>query len=112
LIPRLRDHHDEPWRLAALEINLRVVGTTHPFLALRFLTGGEMDPESGHFISIGGRPKFYRRPTTCARALRSLVPETSSTSPPCTAAYSHRTESGVLFHMIGRCPSTASSASR
>ena len=38
-----RHHHDEPWQVVALEINLRVVGTTHPFLALTFLTGGELD---------------------------------------------------------------------
>ena len=32
------------WKLAALEINLRMGGTTHPYLALQFLTGGQLDP--------------------------------------------------------------------
>ena len=51
---------DEPWRLTALEINLRVLGTTHPFLALRFLTGGELDAVTGQFLSLSQRAKCYR----------------------------------------------------
>jgi hypothetical protein len=54
-----RDSVDEAWKLTALEINLRVLGTTHPFLALQFLTGGTLDPDSGQFVSLSGRPKYY-----------------------------------------------------
>ena len=46
--------------LFAIETNLRIGGTTHPFLALRFLTGGRLDPETGLFHSRSGLPKFYR----------------------------------------------------
>ena len=55
-----RNAPHEEWRITALEINLRVVGTTHPFLALRFLTGGELDPATGQFFSLSGRAKHYR----------------------------------------------------
>jgi hypothetical protein len=98
-----RDHHDEPWRLSALEINLRVVGTTHPFLALKFLTGGNMDPGSGHFVSIGGRRKFYQATDNLrSERYRTLVPEDLIDIATLHGLhYSHRTESGVLFHMIG-----------
>ena len=39
-----KDAPEDWWKLTALEINLRVLGTTHPFLALQFLTGGALDP--------------------------------------------------------------------
>jgi hypothetical protein len=98
-----RDGPDDPWRLSALEINLRLLGTTHPFLALSFLTGGQLDVETGQFMSLGGRPKFYRATDNLRSDLyRSLVPEdlldivTDN-----RLHYSHRTECGVLFHLIG-----------
>ena len=55
----------QPWSLHALEINLRVLGTTHPFLALQFLTGGRLDPDSGLFLSLSGRAEVlhgHRQP--------------------------------------------------
>jgi hypothetical protein len=98
-----RQNHDDPWNLAALEINLRLVGTTHPFLALSFLTGGQLDTATGQFMSLGGRPKFYRATDNLhSDRYRTLVPEdlldivTEN-----RLHYSHRTESGVLFHLIG-----------
>jgi hypothetical protein len=98
-----RQHHGDPWNLAALEINLRLVGTTHPFLALSFLTGGQLDTQTGQFTSLGGRPKFYRATDNLrSDRYRTLVPEdlldivTEN-----RLHYSHRTESGVLFHLIG-----------
>jgi len=98
-----RQNPGDPWQLSALEINLRLLGTTHPFLALSFLTGGQLDSETGQFMSIGGRPKFYRATDNLRLdRYRSLVPEdlldivTEN-----RLHYSQRTESGVLFHLIG-----------
>ena len=98
-----RQHPGDPWALSALEINLRLLGTTHPFLALSFLTGGQLDQATGQFLSIGGRPKFYRATDTLkSDRYRTLGPEdlidivTDN-----RLHYSHRTESGVLFHLIG-----------
>jgi hypothetical protein len=98
-----RQHHDEPWQVVALEINLRVVGTTHPFLALHFLTGGELDNATGHFISLGGRTKFYRATDNLrADRYRTILPEDLIDIVTDNGLhYSHRTESGVLFHLIG-----------
>ncbi len=50
------------WALAPLEINLRMGGTTHPFLALRFLIGRRrLDLDlGGCSVSPDGAPKFYR----------------------------------------------------
>jgi hypothetical protein len=93
----------DTWTLQALEINLRLLGTTHPFLALSFLTGGSLDTKTGQFVSIGGRPKFYRA-TDNLRSDRycSLVPEDLiDIVTDHRLHYNHRTESGVLFHLIG-----------
>jgi hypothetical protein len=93
----------EPWRLHALEINLRVLGTTHPFLALRFLTGGELDPESGLFYSIGKRAKYYKATDNLQSAsYRGLLPDDLIDILTVNHLhYNHRSESGVLFHLIG-----------
>jgi hypothetical protein len=94
---------ESAWTLQALEINLRLLGTTHPFLALSFLTGGKLDEKTGQFISLGDRPKFYRA-TDNLRAdhYRSLGPEDLiDIVTDYRLHYNHRTESGVLFHLIG-----------
>jgi hypothetical protein len=92
-----------PWRVAALEINLRMGGTTHPFLALQFLTGGRLDPESGIFLSWSGQPKYYRATDNLRSDLyRGLLPEDLiDILTEHRLHYSHGTESGVLFHLIG-----------
>lgn len=91
------------WRLYALEINLRVVGTTHPFLALKFLTCGELDPASGLFHSEGGRAKYYKATDNVkSDAYRGLLPEDLIDILTVNELhYNHRTECGVLFHLIG-----------
>jgi hypothetical protein len=91
------------WEIFALEINLRIGGTTHPFLALQFLTGGQLDPEPGLFLSPRGLTKFYRSTDNLkSEDYRGLGPEdlldilTSN-----RLHYSQSSETGVLFHMIG-----------
>ena len=98
-----RDNPNVPWRVHALEINLRVVGTAHPFLALKFLTGGELNPSSGLFYSIGGRPKYYLATDNLQHDwYRGILPEDLVDIISANHLhYNHRTESGVLFHLIG-----------
>ena len=98
-----REQPGDPWTLQALEINLRLLGTTHPFLALRFLTGGSLDSSTGQFMSLGGRPKYYRATDNLrSERYRSLVPEdVIDIVTDHRLHYNHRTESGVLFHLIG-----------
>ncbi len=80
-----------------------MLGTTHPFLALRFLTGGELDNRTGQFISLGGRAKFYRATDNLrSERYRTLLPEDLiDVVTDHELHYSHRTESGALFHLIG-----------
>jgi len=91
------------WEIHALEINLRIGGTTHPFLALQFLTGGKLDPESGAFHSPGGLEKHYRSTDNLqSDAYRGLCPEDLIDITTINRLhYSHGSETGVLFHMIG-----------
>ncbi len=98
-----RNAGEVDWHVTALEINLRVLGTTHPFLALRFLTGGELDTDSGQFLSLSGRPKYYRATDNLSsKRYQGLLPEDLFDIVSMNALhFSHRTESGVLFHMIG-----------
>jgi hypothetical protein len=98
-----RDRADEPWTLRALEINLRLLGTTHPFLALSLLTGGHLDSATGDFLSQGGRPMYYRATDNLrSDQYKSLIPEDLiDIVTDHRLHYNHRTESGVLFHLIG-----------
>lgn len=92
-----------PWEIFALEVNLRIGGTTHPFLALEFLTGGQLDPESGEFRSPSGLTKVYRSTDNLrSDAYRGLSPEDLlEITTQNRLHYSQGPETGVLFHMIG-----------
>jgi hypothetical protein len=98
-----RDDPNEDWKVTALEINLRMGGTTHPFLALQFLTGGGLDPVTGLFLSPTGHAKCYKATDNLfAEQYRGLLPEDLIEILTVNKLhYSHGTESGVLFHLIG-----------
>jgi hypothetical protein len=98
-----RDDPSTDWNMAALEINLRMGGTTHPFLALQFLTGGQLDRGTGLLFSPTGLAKYYRATDNLrSDSYRGLLPEdlidilTEN-----RLHYSHATDSGVLLHLIG-----------
>lgn len=91
------------WEIAALEINLRMGGTTHPMLALRFLTGGSLDWHSGLFAAPDGRPKYYRASDNVqSERYRGLLPEDLIEILLMNRLdFNHGTGTGVLFHLIG-----------
>jgi hypothetical protein len=93
----------EEWKLTALEINLRMGGTTHPYLALQFLTGGSLDRATGLFLSSSGHAKYYKATDNLfSEQYRGLLPEDLVDILTVNKLhYSHGTESGVLFHLIG-----------
>ena len=98
-----RSEPDAEWSLTALEINLRMGGTTHPYLALQFLTGGQLDPETGLFLSPTGHAKYYRATDNLrSEHYKGLLPDDLIEILTIHKLhYGHGTESGVLFYLIG-----------
>lgn len=98
-----RSRGEAGWRVFALEINLRMGGTTHPYLALQFITGGRLDPATAMFLSPRGVPKYYRSTDNLkSEAYRGLLPDDLIEILTINGLhYSHNSESGVLFHLIG-----------
>ena len=98
-----RGTDETDWKITALEINLRMGGTTHPYLALQFLTGGQLESSSGLFRSPSGHAKYYRATDNLrSEAYRGLLPEDLIEILTINKLhYNHTSESGVLFHLIG-----------
>jgi hypothetical protein len=92
----------ESWRLIGTEINLGVGGSTHPLLAVRFLTGGQLEPETGLFRSPSGQVKFYRATDNLySDAYRRLIPEDLVDILTFGELhYSAQGETGALFYML------------
>jgi hypothetical protein len=92
-----------PWDLKALAIDLRMGATTHPMLALRFLAGGALDPNTGLFHAQNGQAKFYRASDSLqSERYVGLLPEDLIEILTINKlAFNHGPQVGVLFHMIG-----------
>lgn len=91
------------WQARAIEINLRMGGTTVPFLALQFLTGGHLNPESGEFLAAEGKTKYYRATDSLTSpTYRGLLPEDlMDVLERNDLGFSPDRQTGVLFHMMG-----------
>ncbi len=91
------------WQSHALEINLRMGGTTPPFHALEFLTSGELNPETGIFHAPTGQEKFYSATDNLkSPAYRGLLPEDLfDIIIRNNIHYQPDSGTGVLFYMIG-----------
>lgn len=99
----LSTKNGDRWEHAAIEINLRKGGTTHPYLMLQFLTDGMYDCEQGMYHTPTGQPCFYYAsdnlysPSYCGLTPDDLI----------DIAVSHNlhfhgaTQQGVVFHLIG-----------
>ncbi len=91
------------WQSHAIEINLRMGGTTPPYHALEFLTAGVLDPESGIFYAPTGQEKFYSATDNLkSPAYRGLLPEDLfDIIIGNKVHYQPDSGTGVLFYMIG-----------
>ncbi|HYO61806.1 MAG TPA: peptide ligase PGM1-related protein [Actinomycetota bacterium] len=84
------------------EINLRMGGTTHPFLMTEFVTGGAYDEATGRLLA-GGRAKHY----VATDNLKSddyvgLAPETLIRAiDDAGLGFDAATKTGVLLHLLG-----------
>jgi len=91
------------WQAHAIEINLRMGGTTPPYHALEFLTGGQLDPATGLFRGEDGKAKYYSATDNLrSTAYRGLLPEDLfEIIARRRLGFRHADGTGVLFHMIG-----------
>lgn len=94
---------DGSWSSKAIEINLRMGGTTPPYYALEFLTGGALDPETGLFVAPGGNAKYYSATDNLkSPAYRGLLPEDLfDIVSRHGLGFRHSTGTGTLFYMVG-----------
>jgi len=99
----LTRNQGEDWQAHALEINLRMGGTTPPFHALEFLTSGKLNPDTGIFQAPTGQEKFYSATDNLkSPAYRGLLPEDLfDIIIRNNIHYQPASGTGVLFYMIG-----------
>ncbi len=99
----LASRENEAWSVHAIEINLRMGGTTPPYHALEFLTEGRLDTDSGLFLAPDGQAKFYKATDNFkSPAYRGLLPEDLfEIIWNRGIGFKHSTGTGVLFYMIG-----------
>lgn len=92
-----------PWSTYAIEINLRMCGTTPPFHALEFLTGGQLDSGSGLFEAPDRTQKYYVATDNLkSPSYRGLLPEDLlEIASRNGLSFDHGTDTGVLFYMMG-----------
>jgi hypothetical protein len=91
------------WEAHAVEINLRMGGTTPPFMALEFLGGGGLDRSSGLYLAGDGRHKYYYASDNLKSPdYRGLIPEDLlDLMIDYGLQFKHQSLTGVLFFMIG-----------
>jgi hypothetical protein len=94
---------EERWEHAAIEINLRKGGTTHPYLMLRFLTDGTYDPENGLYCTPTGQPCYYYASDNLqSPAYKGLTPDDLvDISVDFGLHFDGAAQQGVVFHLIG-----------
>ncbi len=88
----------------AIEINLRISGTTHPFMALQLLSNGVFDLETFKYVLNDGTERYYYCTDHCHNeAFKRLLPidifELSQSAK--ELRWNQQENVGVLFHLIG-----------
>ncbi|HIK53770.1 MAG TPA: carboxylate-amine ligase [Synechococcales cyanobacterium M55_K2018_004] len=91
------------WDIQAIEINLRKGGTTHPFMALKLLTGGRYDSATGQFYNQQGKAKYYIATDNLHKdRYRGLLPsDLMDIIARHGLHFNHNTETGTIFHLMG-----------
>ena len=89
--------------LNAIEVNLRQGGTTHPYMALRAITTGRIDPGTGLFLSPTGQALHYvATDNLCDPRLRGLLPvDLIDIVAEAGLHYDPAQLRGSVFHLLG-----------
>jgi len=91
------------WKHYAIEINLRKGGTTHPFLMLQFLTGGEFIWDQCRFrMPNGGERYYFASDNLVNEKYKGLTPhDLIDIAMYNGIQYNSARQTGVMFHMVG-----------
>jgi hypothetical protein len=90
------------WKMAALEINLRMGGTSHPFFMARFVTDGSYDPADGNLIADGRAKHYVANDNLKSPAYVGLKPaEVIDAMRRAGLAFDTTRKTGVTLHMMG-----------
>ena len=91
------------WKHYAIEINLRKGGTTHPFLMLQFLTGGEFKWKEDIYTMPNGRQRsYFVSDNVVNEKYIGITPHDLIDIAMCNGIhYDGARQTGVMFHMIG-----------
>jgi hypothetical protein len=91
------------WEHAAIEINLRKGGTTHPYMMLQFLTNGTYDSENGlYYTPTGQACYYYASDNLQSPAYKGLTPDDLvDISVDHGLHFDSAAQQGVMFHLIG-----------
>jgi len=94
------------WEHSALEINLRKGGTTHPFLSLQLLTGGDYSVEEGAYRTATGSIRCYHASDNLGgeRFRRWSPLSLVETATRRRIQFDSAAGSGVMFHLLGSVP--------
>ncbi len=93
----------DAWRHYAIEINLRLGGTSHPMMLLKMMTNGTYDSDSGLYLTRRGEAQYY----VASDSLQSeryigLLPEDLlDIGAMNDLHYQYWNDAGVIFHMLG-----------
>ena len=102
--------HDGVWRPFALELNLRMSGTTHPYQTLARLTRGRYDPHTARFTTRWGQSRHYvatdhlETPKLRALGHAGLLARATRQD----LRFDRRHGRGVVFHMLSSIEPLAS----
>jgi hypothetical protein len=94
--------NDDRWQPLALEVNLRMGGTTHPFQTLARLTGGRYDPQTASFTTRLGHTRHYVA-TDHLEIRQPQLPDQEGLLARATREdlrFDHNHGRGVVFHML------------
>jgi hypothetical protein len=94
------------WNIAAIEINLRKGGTTHPYAALRHLTGGRYDAATGKWLLPDGSNRVYLASDNFLDPTWQTLSEDTAVNAIREAGVSFdpATKVGVVLHMLSCLP--------
>lgn len=99
------EREDAPgtWDRYAIEINLRMSGTTHPSMILKMLNGGRYDEKTGMYFTGRGESRCYISTDSLMRpSYRGLlVEDLLDIAAVHELHYRPWTDSGVVFHLMG-----------